>query len=77
MSDACFEGYTCHGPMEPVYEHETYDGIRVGAPRLVAWWCRCGVWRHATSPWRDQVVRAGVTKFMEQRVRDYAAFDRR
>jgi hypothetical protein len=54
MSDASFSGYTCHGDLVPVRIDQ------LAGARVVAWWCRCGVWRHASSPHRDAELRAVV-----------------
>lgn len=69
MSDPCFEGYTCHGPMAAI---RLRDLVHPDAPvmvedRVVAWWCCCGVWRHATSPIRDVALRVVVAEYMTRK----------
>lgn len=65
MSDAAFDGYHCHGPMEPVRLAEVLaDKGVLGGDRVVVYWCTCGVWRHATSPIRDVELRAVVSDRM-------------
>ena len=61
MSDPARDGYQCHGPMI------AFTIRNVSDPRpcqIHAWWCACGVWRHALP--LDHPLRPEITAWMIQ-----------